>query len=326
MVTCGTCSVVRDLSSRSFFSRDHICHPDVVLLLLVVVVAKAKDHLHESIAPYYLTSFALPAMQYRATFSLLSFVCVSSFAPQPLLVACRSHATTCQSMSSSTYAEVLSQKVSEALGKDVTLKESHGAGLSGGGGAFTSTAVNPDDGTKYFIKSATGKISMLQAEYLGVKEMAETHTIRVPMPICFGEHRGRAFAVFEYLDFCRGGSEYELGQQLAKMHRSISKQGFGFHVDNTIGATPQPNLPWMDNWADFWDQQRLGHMLKLTNNIGFDDKKFAALRVKTRELLSHDPEPSLVHGDLWGGNKGYCKDGGKTIPVIFDPVRTAMHG
>ena len=87
------------------------------------------------------------------------------------------------------------------------------------------------------------------------------------------------------------------------MHRSTSENGkFGFAVDNTIGATHQPNLPWIDGWADFWDTHRLGHMLKLTGNAGgLSDAKIQELRQKTRELLSHNPAPSLLHGDLWGG-------------------------
>lgn len=104
------------------------------------------------------------------------------------------------------------------------------------------------------------------------------------------------------------------------MHRSLSEKGFGFEADNTIGATPQPNLPWMDDWADFWDKNRLGHMLKLTGNAGLSDAKVQELRKKTRELLSHKPEPSLLHGDLWGGNKGFCKKGDTAVPVIFDPA------
>jgi fructosamine-3-kinase len=227
-----------------------------------------------------------------------------------------------------TFAEYLNRRVSEALGKSVNLKEeSSPFGFSGGGGAFTSTAIDQNsDGTKYFVKSATNKIDMLRAEYLGVKEIAETETIRVPTPIAFGEHRSRAFAVFEFLQFCRGNgksADYEMGQQLARMHRCTSPKGlgFGFHVNNTIGATFQPNLPWRDNWPDFWEEHRLNHMLRLCHNIGFDDKKIDALRTKTRELLSsHHPVPSLVHGDLWGGNAGYCKDNGKVVPVIFDPA------
>ena len=104
------------------------------------------------------------------------------------------------------------------------------------------------------------------------------------------------------------------------MHRKVSDQGrFGFHVDNTCGATPQPNT-WMDDWADFWDTYRLGHMLRLTGDAGYGKAQVEELRRKTRELLSHKPQQSLVHGDLWGGNKGFCRDGDKVVPVIFDPA------
>jgi fructosamine-3-kinase len=54
-----------------------------------------------------------------------------------------------------------------------------------------------------------------------------------------------AFVVFEFLEMGVGGSGYDLGVQLAKLHRCMSTQGYGFHVDNTIGATPQPNT-WME--------------------------------------------------------------------------------
>ena len=69
------------------------------------------------------------------------------------------------------------------------------------------------------------------------------------------------------------------------------------------------------------NNQLMSHpRLKLTGNAGLDKDKVEKLRAKTRELLSHDPGPSLVHGDLWGGNKSFCKDGGKVKPVIFDPA------
>jgi hypothetical protein len=54
----------------------------------------------------------------------------------------------------------------------------------------------------------------------------------------------------------------------------------------------QPNLPWMNNWADFWDQHRLGQMLELTGNAGMSDDKIEKLRDTTRKLLSHNPAPS----------------------------------
>ncbi len=43
-----------------------------------------------------------------------------------------------------------------------------------------------------------------------------------------------------------------------------AKGYFGFAVDNTIGATPQPN-GWMDNWVDFFRERRLRHQLQLAS-------------------------------------------------------------
>jgi fructosamine-3-kinase len=238
-----------------------------------------------------------------------------------------------------TFLDTVSAAASEALGKEIQLKPTTGGGYAGGGGATTGALLDPDTDTKYFIKSARNGYNMLRAEYEGVKAMSETSTIRVPKPIAFGKHEstGQAFALFEYLEFCGGGSngQYELGVALAKMHQTgISPKSettpFGFPVDNTIGATFQPNLPWHDNWADFWDEHRLGHMLKLTSNAGGCSKdQIKALRAKTRELLSTEARggdpivASIVHGDLWGGNKGFCKDPeakGGIAPTIFDPA------
>lgn len=223
--------------------------------------------------------------------------------------------------------DVMSEAVGKSLGRDnVCLESTRGAGVGGGGGASVSAAIDKESGDKYFIKTAPvarGGGKMLRAEYLGIKEMADTKTIRVPQPIAYGEGGplNSAFVVFEYLELSGGGSGYELGVQLAKMHRCYSESGdFGFHIDNTIGATPQPNK-WTSDWADFWDVHRLGHMLKLTNNCGCNDATIEKLRSKTRELLSeHEVQPSLLHGDLWGGNKAYAKIDGKATPVIFDPA------
>lgn len=250
-----------------------------------------------------------------------------SHAFQSLTRGSSCHSSHVMKMAEPSLMEVMSESVAKALGRDeVMLKPARGAGAAGGGGASVSAAVDEVSGDKYFIKSAPlakGGGKMLRAEYLGVKDMSETNTIRVPTPIAYGEGGplNSAFVVFEFLDMGGGrGSDYELGVGLAKMHRCTSDNNkFGFHVDNTIGATPQPN-PWMDDWAEFWDTQRLGHMLKLTNNMGYPDQQIAKLRAIVKEYVSHNPEPSLIHGDLWGGNKGFAKDDGNVVPVIFDPA------
>jgi fructosamine-3-kinase len=146
-----------------------------------------------------------------------------------------------------------------------------------------------DGTTTYFCKAASDK-DMLYAEYTGVKAISDTNTIKVPTPIAYGEYQNRGFVLFEYLQFTSGGSQYQLGQKLAALHKHTSANGkFGFHIDNTIGATFQPN-GWMATWDGFWDTHRLSHMLQLTNSAGYSPDKVQALRSKTRELLSHQPQ------------------------------------
>ena len=47
-------------------------------------------------------------------------------------------------------------------------------------------------------------------------------------------------------------------------------------------------------------------------------RRAGELLEKVPEILSgHDPEPSLLHGDLWGGNASFDQNGD---PVIYDPA------
>ena len=101
-------------------------------------------------------------------------------------------------------------------------------------------------------------------------------------------------------------SEALLGEQLAWQHRQTSAQ-FGWERDNTIGATAQPNA-WCEQWVTFLRDRRLIHQLDLAAAKGADARIVERGR-KLCELLdaffsSYRPVPSLLHGDLWGGNWG----------------------
>ena len=150
--------------------------------------------------------------------------------------------------------------------------------------------------------------------------MYETGTMKVPRPIVFGsceDYRTGPFVVFEYLNLGGGGDEAEKGRKLALMHKCTSPNGmYGFHCDNTIGATPQAN-GWISNWADFYVERRFRAILGMCSNLGYADSDIDRVaEVIKKELSSRDVAPSLLHGDLWGGNSGYA-DGD---PVIFDPA------
>jgi len=131
----------------------------------------------------------------------------------------------------------------------------------------------------------------------------------------------RALANFRATTFHRGDAAGRMGRELAQMHRHTSKNGqFGWDIDNTIGATPQPN-GWQASWVEFWDEKRLGHMLKLCRREGHDFGQVEReLRAKVKQILSEDgysPAPSLLHGDLWTGNVAATGEG---VPCIFDPA------
>ena len=161
---------------------------------------------------------------------------------------------------------------------------------------------------------------MLKAEFYGISEIYDTKTIKVPKPIVIGCNDDTSYVVFEKLSLGGYGKPEVFAQNLAAMHQCTSStKAFGWKMNNTIGATFQPNVE-TEKWSEFWDKYRLGHMLTLAKRegasfpIGMED----ALREKVKLILNaHECVPSLVHGDLWSGNQAYTKEGN---PVIFDPA------
>ena len=165
---------------------------------------------------------------------------------------------------------------------------------------------------------------MFEAEAAGLRELANAESLRTPSVIGVASIGATAVLALEWLEL-RAASTNEaahgrLGALLAAQHR-VSAPAFGWSRDNTIGATPQPN-GWLDDWVRFFVQRRLGHQLDLAQ------QRAAPRRLVERGRLlcercgaffsSHRPVPSLLHGDLWGGNWAVDTDTGE--PVVFDPA------
>jgi len=190
-----------------------------------------------------------------------------------------------------------------------------------GGGCINAAASLSDGQQTYFVKlNQAAQVAMFEAEAAGLAEMVASQTIRVPQPVCWGTVDNSAYLVLEWLEFGgRGGGTAwaGMGRNLAAMHRTSSPNGFGWKMDNTIGSTPQPN-PWMDDWTTFWQTHRIGFQFQLANRRGgFFPKQDQLLDAIPKLLAGHDPQPSLVHGDLWSGNAAVTRTG---EPVIFDPA------
>jgi fructosamine-3-kinase len=172
----------------------------------------------------------------------------------------------------------------------------------------------------YFVKLNTAnRYEMFAAECAGLGALAATQTIRVPQPVTHGVADQHSFLVLEYVNFAPHGDNALLGNQLAAMHRHHAQQ-FGWQQNNTIGTTAQINA-WQSDWVMFWREQRLGYQLDLAAHNGYG----GPLQKLGRQVLDmlpelfdgHTPRPSLLHGDLWGGNHGFLQEGS---PIIFDPA------
>ncbi len=194
------------------------------------------------------------------------------------------------------------------------------AGHAAGGGCINRAQVlRCRNGRRFFAKfNAADRLSMFEAEAEGLDELLASGAIRCPRPICSGVSGGEAWLVLEYLELGSRGSGAELGRRLAALHRHTAER-FGWRRDNTIGSTPQANTQSAD-WIAFWREQRLGFQYRLAARNGAP----RSLAQRGERLMAgldglfagYRPAPSLLHGDLWGGNYGYAQG----EPVLFDPA------
>ena len=190
-----------------------------------------------------------------------------------------------------------------------------------GGGDISAAWHLDSKSAEVFLK--TGPVAaadMFAAEADGLAEIAQANTVRVPEVLATGQTADTAFLALEWLPFDRADAKCEqrLGEELAAMHRT-TRERFGWHRDNTIGLTPQHN-GWSADWVEFFREHRLSYQFKLAAENGYSGELqrqgFRLLERLPSLFDNYRPTPSLLHGDLWGGN--WASSGGE--PVIFDPA------
>lgn len=216
----------------------------------------------------------------------------------------------------SAFLAELAAEISRASGAPFAIRDTQAVH----GGDISQAFKASDEGRSFFVKVQTAaKLDMFETEAAGLAELAAAYAVRVPQAVCHCVVSGQAYLVLEHLSLQSHGDAAELGRLLAQQHR-VSAPQFGGPRDNWIGATPQPNA-WENNWPDFWRTQRLGFQLRLAAKNGHGGRlqqDGAALLANLDAFFEgYTPVPSLLHGDLWGGNHGYLADG---QPVIFDPA------
>ncbi len=210
----------------------------------------------------------------------------------------------------------IADAVSAALGEPFAVENQSNIG----GGCINSAFRVEGGGRRYFVKfNSANLLDMFEAEAEGLNEMARADAVYVPQPVTTGISDSHAYLVMEYLETGSSGDMQTFGEQLAQMHR-YTRDRFGWHRDNTIGSTSQPN-DWSSDWIAFWREQRLGFQLELAHRHGAG----STLYDRGQQLMEHvadfftdyQPVASVLHGDLWSGNYAFTRSG---EPVIFDPA------
>lgn len=99
-----------------------------------------------------------------------------------------------------------------------------------------------------------------------------------------------------------------------------TRADFGFERATLIGGLDQPN-PATASWRDFFRDRRLLYMAGEARRVGNLPARVMArveaLAARIERWIGEPPAPSLIHGDMWGGNV-LAKDG--RIAGFVDPA------
>lgn len=213
------------------------------------------------------------------------------------------------------------KQIEEQISKEMNKKVVFITKQSVSGGCVNQCwKVTDSNANLWFIKiNSPMLLAMFIAEFEGLNEIGKTQSIRSPKCFCYGKNAEFSYLVLEYISLSALKNQRLAGEQLAEMHHHYA-DSFGWHQNNTIGSTPQINQQ-EDNWVSFFGEHRLIYQLKLARKNGYSSSAYEKGLLLAENLPAffetYHVKPSLLHGDLWGGNIA-SNDAGD--PVIFDPA------
>lgn len=207
------------------------------------------------------------------------------------------------------------ESFSDTVGKEISYLSHQNVS----GGCINSSYKLQTNCGPFFVKTnSIDTLSMFRTEAKSLQVIGESQTIRAPKWLHVSAIRDRAVLILEYIPMQEGSETgmQRLGEQLARMHQ-VTRRQFGWSCDNFIGKTEQPNAT-EDSWITFFKNHRLNHQIALCQSRGLTlDGGQQLLENLAGFFDNNTPQPSLLHGDLWGGNTGFDLEGS---PVIFDPA------
>lgn len=214
----------------------------------------------------------------------------------------------------------VAEAVSELVGSPVRVV---GRQPVSGGSINRTSVLTFDTGLQLFLKENSGRHEgLFAAEAEGLALLHAGPGPAVPKPLALYQSADIQYLALEYIERGSRAPDFweSFGRSLAELHRRNGVDRFGLASDNHIGRTPQINT-FCDTWCEFFARHRLGYQIRLAERQGVADRGTVAAVMRIIETLDRylpEPEqPSLLHGDLWGGNFMIGPDG---HAVLIDPA------
>jgi protein-ribulosamine 3-kinase len=191
-----------------------------------------------------------------------------------------------------------------------------------GGCISEAYRITDERENNYFLKLNPSPKDLFIKEADGLRELKKADVIKVPKVITSNEE----FLLTEFISPGSRSKNFfeDFGRRFAQLHKHNAKK-FGFYEDNYIGANPQINIPNEEeenDWIAFFFNKRILYQYKLAEKNGYAKKELrdgiSSLEKIIHKVIGNTSEPpSLLHGDLWGGN--YMVDG-KGNACLIDPA------
>lgn len=190
--------------------------------------------------------------------------------------------------------------------------------------------------TIFMKANSRANLDFFCKEVAGLNAIASMGILKTPRVLAWGMDEGQnnplrgscSFLLLEFLPPTTKASNYweEFGQNLARLHLADTSHlvsGFGFSQDNYIGASQQINQV-RSSWVDFFRECRLKPQLQMAEShfTLVQREAFEKLFANLENLLPEPDKPSLLHGDLWGGNVHIGPDG---QAWLIDPATYCGH-
>ena len=195
----------------------------------------------------------------------------------------------------------------------------------GGGDFAESIRLTLSDERRVFLKTHQNPPAhFFSTEATGLNWLRSTQTTPIPEVLMVSDNPPcLALQWIEEGPRIKSGEE-QLGIALAELHKS-QFETFGRPDKRTTGSLALPNTPTSD-WVNFYREQRILPLIELAESRQAlrpsTLKKLATLCEKLEQFAPPAAKPSLVHGDLWAGNRVVDQDGRSWL---IDPAAHGNH-